>query len=169
MPITAFIALGSNLGDRRGAIERAVEALRGAERVKVVRLSPVIETAPVGGPVGQGAFLNAACELQSSLDPRQLLDLLLAVEATMGRERRVRWGPRPIDLDLLLFGDRIIHEPGLRLPHPRMHERLFVLEPLAMIAPNAVHPVLRLTIAALLRHARAEAVRLASGCRHNPA
>lgn len=148
--ITAFIALGSNLGDRQAAIRSAVDLLERDERTSVVRCSPLIETAPVGGPAGQGPFLNAACELQTSRSPRELLTLLLEVERRLGRERRERWGPRTIDLDLLLYGDTVLNEPGLTLPHPRMHERAFVLEPLASIAPAVMHPGLGATVSQLL-------------------
>jgi len=139
----AYIALGSNLGDRRAAIHAALAALDNDEQTHVTKVSPLIETAPVGGPPGQGAFLNAACEVSTNRPPRHLLDLLLTIEHHLGRERRQRWGPRLIDLDLLLYDDQIINQPGLTIPHPRMHERLFVLEPLAAIAPDLLHPVLR--------------------------
>lgn len=154
-PTVAFIALGSNLGDRRLAIDRAVALLAADDHITISAISPLFETAPVGGPPGQGPFLNAACEVRTTRSARGLLDRLLSIEAALGRERRVRWGPRLIDLDLLLFGDEVHDEPGLRIPHPRLHERLFVLEPLAAIAPRAVHPVLGRSIAALLEAARA--------------
>lgn len=146
-PVTAYVALGSNLGDRLASIHAAVDALRQAEGVEVVAVSPLIETAPVGGPPGQGPYLNAACALRTTLGPRDLLSLLLRIEAGQGRTRRQRWEARPIDLDLLLHGDLVIDEPGLHIPHPRMHERPFVLDPLSMIAPHAMHPVLRRRIA----------------------
>ncbi len=148
-PITAYIALGSNLGDRRAAIASAIDLLNRDEHTEVTKTSPLIETAPVGGPPGQGPFLNAACELHTTRPPRDLLDLLLHIEHQLGRERRQRWGPRTIDLDLLLYTDVIINEPGLHIPHPRMHERDFVLEPLATIAADVVHPVLNASIAKL--------------------
>lgn len=154
-PTVAYIALGSNLGDRRLAIEQAAALLAADDHVTVSSISPLFETAPVGGPPGQGLFFNAACEVRTTHSARGLLDRLLSIEAALGRERRVRWGPRLIDLDLLLFGDEVHDEPGLRIPHPRLHERLFVLEPLAAIAPRAGHPVLGRSIAALLESARA--------------
>lgn len=138
----AFVALGSNLGDRRAAIESALEALRRADCVEVTAISPLMETAPVGGPPFQGPYLNAACALRTTLSARDLLLLLLRIEASQGRTRVERWGPRLIDLDLLLYGESVIDEPGLCVPHPRMHERPFVLDPLSLIAPQAVHPVL---------------------------
>ena len=139
MSATAYIALGSNLGDRRQFLEQALQLLRQAP-VQIVRVSSYHETAPVGGPPGQGAYLNAAAELETDLPPRDLLHLLLDIETRLGRIRQERFGPRTIDLDLLLYGDTNSDDAELMLPHPRMHERLFVLVPLAEIAPRARHP-----------------------------
>jgi 2-amino-4-hydroxy-6-hydroxymethyldihydropteridine diphosphokinase len=126
---TAFVGLGSNLGDRAALIERA------AELIGATRLSTVRETEP-WGLVSQPRFLNAVAELETGLTPRQLLDYLLDVERRLGRERiGPRWGPRSIDLDLLLYGEDTVEEPGLVIPHPLLHERLFVLEPLAELDP----------------------------------
>jgi 2-amino-4-hydroxy-6-hydroxymethyldihydropteridine diphosphokinase len=131
---TAFVGLGANLGDREKKIRRAAELLEAS------RLSTIRETEP-WGLVDQPAFLNAVAELDTELTPHALLDRLLDVERELGRVRGgPRWGPRTIDLDLLLYGERTIHEPGFDVPHPRMHERLFVLEPLAELAPDAVVP-----------------------------
>jgi 2-amino-4-hydroxy-6-hydroxymethyldihydropteridine diphosphokinase len=155
MPHTAYIALGSNLGDRHAYLDRALALVRAVPGVAVSRVSCYRETEPVGGPAGQGRYLNAVAELQSALDAPALLQALLTIEQQIGRVRGELWGPRTIDLDLLLYGTEIIehHEPVLDLsvPHPRMHERRFVLEPLAEIAPLAVHPVLQSTAADLLR------------------
>jgi 2-amino-4-hydroxy-6-hydroxymethyldihydropteridine diphosphokinase len=153
---TAYIALGSNLGDRRETIESALRALAGTERVEVARVSTIIETAPEG-PAPQGWYLNAAAELRPTCSPRELLDVMLEIERRHGRDRarEVRFGPRTLDLDLLLYDQRIVNEPGLTLPHPRLHERVFVLEPLAEIAPRAFHPVLRMTMADIVEAARA--------------
>ena len=130
----AYVGLGSNLGDREATIRAAVAALPG-----VVAVSSLRETEPVG-PVEQPPFLNGAVALETELSPRELLDVLLAVERELGRERRERWGPRTIDLDLLLYGDRVVDEPGLSLPHPRLHERRFALEPLAELDPELAVP-----------------------------
>jgi 2-amino-4-hydroxy-6-hydroxymethyldihydropteridine diphosphokinase len=145
----AYIAVGANLGDRRAQCARAVAALGGMPGIRVTRLSAWRETAPVG-PVPQGAFVNGVVEVATTLAPRALLEACLAVERAMGRQRGQRWGPRVIDLDVLLYGDRVVNEPGLAVPHPEMTGRRFVLEPLAEIAPDAVHPTTGLTAAALL-------------------
>src|SRR5689334_11961109 len=117
---TAFIALGSNLGDRPQHLERALQALRDHPAVEVVRVSSYHETPPVGGPPGQGMYLNAAAQLRTDLAPRALLSLLLGVEQQLGRVRREHHGPRTIDLDLLLYDDAVLRETDLTLPHPRM-------------------------------------------------
>ncbi len=150
MAATAYIGLGSNLGDRRAFLDRALEALLGRPGVEVNRVSSVYETAPVGGPPGQGPYLNAVAELRTELDPDALLRVLLHIESTQGRVRGERDGPRTLDLDLLFFGDLVRDDAQLTLPHPRLHQRLFVLKPLAEIAPGLIHPILRRTIADLL-------------------
>jgi 2-amino-4-hydroxy-6-hydroxymethyldihydropteridine diphosphokinase len=150
MSVTAYIALGANLGDRRANIDAAIEQLRAADGVTVTNVSPLMENPAVGGPANSPPFLNAVAEAETTLPPRQLLDRLLQIEQTLGRARREKWGPRIIDLDLILYGEQIIAEPDLQVPHPLMHERQFVLEPLARIAPNAMHPVLKRGAADLL-------------------
>ena len=130
----AYVGLGANLGDREETIRAAV-----AELPDVVAVSSLRETDPVG-VTDQPRFLNGVAALETELAPRELLDVLLAVERRLGRERRERWGPRTIDLDLLLYGDEVIDEDGLKIPHPRLHERKFVLEPLADLAPQLVVP-----------------------------
>jgi 2-amino-4-hydroxy-6-hydroxymethyldihydropteridine diphosphokinase len=132
----AFIALGSNLGDREATIRAAVAELGGSDGVEVVAVSSLEETDPVGY-VDQPRFLNGAAELRTELAPTALLDLLLDVEARFGRDRSAgpAQGPRTLDLDLLLYDSEQIDEPGLELPHPRLHERLFVLRPLAELDP----------------------------------
>jgi 2-amino-4-hydroxy-6-hydroxymethyldihydropteridine diphosphokinase len=159
MAVTAYIGLGSNLGERAAQLDRALELLRLQPGIAVERVSSYHETEPVGGPPGQGNYLNAAAQLRTDLEAAALLQALLAVERDMGRVRTERWGPRLIDLDLLLYGTAALemHTPELDLivPHPRLHERSFVLEPLVEIAPLAVHSVLQSTAADLLRRLRA--------------
>jgi len=151
---TAFIALGSNLGDRNANLLAALQALQDRPSIVVKQTSSFYETEPVGGPPGQGLYLNAAALVETRLSPGRLLQALLEVEAQLGRQRQERFGPRTIDLDLLLFDNQVIDEENLTVPHPRMQERLFVLEPLAEIAPKAVHPILGLTVRELLRQAQ---------------
>lgn len=146
----AYIALGSNLGDRDDSLQRALSALRQTEGIELTRVSPRYETRPVGGPAGQGSYLNAVAEVRSEREPLDLLGVLLHVEQQLGRVRREKDGPRTIDLDLLLFGDLVHQDAQLTVPHPRLHERLFVLQPLAQLAPGLVHPVLKRSIADLL-------------------
>ena len=129
----AFLALGSNLGDRWAQLRRAVASLP-----DVVAVSPVYETDPVGGPAGQGAYLNLVVELDTDLSPRQLLERAQQAEADAQRVRTERWGPRTLDVDVLLVGDLTVEEPDLVVPHPRMWERAFVLVPLADLAPDLV-------------------------------
>ena len=149
---TAYIALGGNQGDRRDYFDRAIQALQEHPHIDVTQVSSYYETAPVGGPPGQPTFLNAAAELKTDLSARELLNVLSGVERDLGRIRRERHGPRTIDLDLLLYGDQVIQEAGLAVPHPAMHERWFVLKPLAEIAPQAIHPLLDARIQDLLEN-----------------
>ena len=148
--VSAYLALGSNLGDRAANIRRAIDLLRAAPGVWVVAVSGMLDNPAVGGPVGSPPFLNAAAGVETTLDPHALLDRLLAIEAAMGRVRRERWGPRVIDLDILIYGDRVVRDERLTIPHPRMHERRFVLAPLSEVAPDLVHPTQRKSIRTLL-------------------
>jgi 2-amino-4-hydroxy-6-hydroxymethyldihydropteridine diphosphokinase len=146
-PVRAIVALSSNLGDRREILESAVRALDEAPGVRVAAVSPWFETEPVGGPEGQPSYLNGALELESLLPARELLGVLLAIEAAHGRVRHgVKDAPRTLDLDLLFYGDERIREPGLVVPHPRLEERIFVLEPLARLAPNRHLPGCRRSV-----------------------
>ena len=148
MRTTAFVGIGSNLGDRETNLARAIELLSAEDGIDVVAVSEIRETEPVG-PVEQGPFLNGAVQVETSLRPGELLERLLSVESRLGRVRAERWGPRTIDLDLLLYGDETTGEPGLRVPHPRLHERRFVLEPLADLDPGLEIPE-RGSVSALL-------------------
>lgn len=150
--VVACIAIGSNLGDREGAIIAAITAVQALPRTQVIAVSRLIETEPVGPP-GQGPYLNGAMAITTALPPRELLERLLGIERVLGRTRSAeqQWGPRTIDLDLLLYGDLIVDEPGLTVPHPRMHERRFVLDPLVEIAAETRHPILGCTIQQLHR------------------
>lgn len=143
-----FLGLGSNLGDREAAIEEALRLLA-ARGFAARRRSSNWLTEPVGGPP-QGWFVNAAVGGETALSPQELLAACLDSERELGRVRGERNGPRPIDVDLLLYGERRLSVPGLELPHPRLAERRFVLAPLCEIAPRVVHPVLGLTVEELL-------------------
>ena len=131
----AFLSLGSNVGDRAGHLRRAVESLP-----DVVGVSRVYATEPVGGPPDQGEFLNVVVELDTELEPRELLEVAQRLEQEAGRIRTVRWGPRTLDVDVLLVGDLVVDEPDLLVPHPRLWERRFVVAPLAELAPDLVPP-----------------------------
>ncbi|MGA2036941.1 MAG: 2-amino-4-hydroxy-6-hydroxymethyldihydropteridine diphosphokinase [Acidimicrobiales bacterium] len=133
----AFLGLGSNMGDRRAQLRTAI-----SELPDVVAVSALYETEPLGGPPGQGPYLNAVVELDTDLSPRQLLELGKALEVAAGRVRGVRWGPRPLDVDVLLVGDQVVDSDDLVVPHPRMWERRFVLVPLSDLAPELVPPEL---------------------------
>lgn len=149
---TTLLALGANLGDRRGNLQRALDLLDRAPSTRVVARSRWFSTAPIGGPAGQGEFVNAAARVETSLAPSQLLAVLREVETALGRQRRQRWAARNVDLDLLLFDDLIHKSAELELPHPRMAFRRFVLEPAADVAADMVHPVIGWTIGQLLTH-----------------
>jgi 2-amino-4-hydroxy-6-hydroxymethyldihydropteridine diphosphokinase len=136
-----YVGLGSNLGDREGTLRRAVDQLAAEPGIDVLRVSRYLETDPVGY-LDQPRFVNAVAELETDLPPRTVLDRLLEVERRLGRRREpgARYGPRTIDLDLLLYGETVLDGPGLTVPHPRLHERRFVLEPLAELDPGLLVP-----------------------------
>ena len=148
--VDAYIGIGSNLGDRQQLIQDAIARLNQLPQTVVNKTSQIREYAPVGGPP-QGNYLNAVAVLSTELAPEELLKQLQSIEKQLGRTRpdAVRWGPRTIDLDLLLYSDRVIQETDLQVPHPRIHERRFVMEPLNEIAPDVIHPVLKRSIQTL--------------------
>jgi len=139
--VQVFVGLGSNLGDRLEYLRAAVARLDADPAIRVTACSPVYESAPLGPVRAQPAFLNAVCALATALAPRTLLDRLLAVEAALGRVRGVPQGPRTVDLDLLLYGEAVVDEPGLCVPHPQLGKRAFVLAPLLDLAPTLAHPL----------------------------
>jgi 2-amino-4-hydroxy-6-hydroxymethyldihydropteridine diphosphokinase len=147
MPI-AYLSTGSNMGNRAEMLEKA-NVLLEKKAGRLLALSKVVET-PAWGKTDQPDFLNQVVKLETSLSPQELLNLNLGIEKQLGRNRVEKWGPRSIDIDILFYDNEIIDEPGLQIPHPWMHERLFVLEPMCEIAPDFVHPVLNKTIAVLL-------------------
>ena len=149
MPTTVAIALGSNLGDRRAHLDYSTSRL--GSILGNIRVSSYVETDPVDVPGRQPRFLNAVAVGEATLSARELLDALLAIEGERGRERPARGAARTLDLDLVLFGDQILNEPGLVVPHPRFRARRFVLEPLAQIAPDMRDPVTGKTVQELLK------------------
>jgi 2-amino-4-hydroxy-6-hydroxymethyldihydropteridine diphosphokinase len=155
--VRAYVGLGSNLGDRAAYLLLGLSALSRLPKTHLLRLSPVYETEPVGPP--QPPYLNMVAELETELSPTGLLAEMLRIEKALGRERRERWGPRTLDLDLLLYGDLVLEEAGLSVPHPRLHERAFVLVPLLDLLPEGRHPLLGQSFAELLASLDASSVR----------
>jgi len=148
MPI-AYVGLGSNIGDKAGNILRALNILSQFDGIKVTKVSSFYETEPIGYE-DQDWFINAVAQVETILTPEELLIAFKKVEQIMGRKNTIRWGPREIDLDLLMYDQLCFESPGLVIPHPRLHERAFVLVPLAKIAPDLFHPIQKKTIAVLL-------------------
>lgn len=147
------VAVGANLGDRDATFAAVIQAIEAEPEILLIAASPVFETEPVG-PEGQAAYLNAALKLRTWLSPQALLFCLQRIEVELGRDRRAeseRWGPRHIDLDILFFGDRCIEAPELVVPHPRAHERAFVMLPLAELDPDFVHPQLGVSVIEIAR------------------
>jgi len=150
-----YIGIGSNLGDKRKNIRRAIEALGSDPRNRLVRCSPLYCTEPVG-KTDQDWFVNGVVSLETLMGPGELLGFLLSVEKKMGRRREEKWGPRTIDLDILFYGDQILEDADLSIPHPRLQERRFVLVPLRDVAPDLVHPVLGKPVSRILAELDAE-------------
>ncbi len=146
----AFIGLGSNLGDREHHLRQALEQIAALPESTIVRASSLYDTEPVGSP-GQPHYLNGVVQIETHMPPRQLLWNLLLIERRLGRVRTQRWGPRTLDLDLLLYGDQVLDEPELTLPHPRLTQRSFVLVPLVELDPLALHPVTGQTFLSILQ------------------
>lgn len=146
----AYIGLGSNMGDKIANLNKAIGELGKVPGNKVLAVSSFYKTEPVGR-AEQDWFVNAAAEIETSLTPRELLNKLLYIEKNLGRVRDVKWGPRVIDLDILLYDDLVMDEEGLSIPHPYLHERGFVLVPLAEIAPKVIHPKFKKSISELMR------------------
>ena len=148
----AYVALGSNLGDRGGNINKALAYLEAVNGIELTALSSIIETSPVGGPQGQGMYFNAVTEVRTNMSPWELLDVLLETENRLGRIRKEKNGPRTIDLDILLYNGEVIDqgEDRLIIPHPRMCKRHFILELMVEIAPEVVHPVHNISMIELL-------------------
>lgn len=147
--VRVYLGVGSNLGDRKSYLQRASELVRKIPATSFLRSSSVRETAPIGGPA-QGKFLNAVWEIETKFSARELKDRLLEIEAQLGRRRSEPNAPREIDLDILFYGDQVIDEKHLQIPHPRLHERAFVLEPLSELVPEFLHPQFKKTIRELL-------------------
>lgn len=145
----AYLSLGANMGDRKDSLDEAHRRLNDSPGISVIKVSAYYETDPVGGPP-QEKFLNAAMEIETTLSPEALLKRCLEVEAAMGRRRGVHWGPRVIDIDILIYDGQVIDSPTLKVPHPMMHLRRFVLEPLVELAPGLLHPPSGRTVSQLL-------------------
>lgn len=146
----AYLGLGSNVGDKRRNLDEARRQLEGSPGISVLKVSSYRKTEPVGGPP-QDNFLNAAMEIETTLAPEELLKRCLEIEAAMGRRRQVHWGPRIMDIDILIYDKLVLDSPTLKIPHPLMHLRRFVLEPLSEFAPDMLHPAKNKTMLQLLR------------------
>ncbi|KAF0133604.1 MAG: 2-amino-4-hydroxy-6-hydroxymethyldihydropteridine pyrophosphokinase [Candidatus Saganbacteria bacterium] len=152
-----YLGLGSNVGDREEYIEQAVFLLGKIKEIEVIKRSSNQES-EAEGVKDQPSFINAALQIKTELSPHKLLEEIHTIESALGREREIEWGPRTIDIDILLYGNKVISEDDIQIPHPSMHERLFVLKPLKEIAPNLMHPVLEKNIEDLYEERKNEAV-----------
>jgi 2-amino-4-hydroxy-6-hydroxymethyldihydropteridine diphosphokinase len=152
----AYLGLGSNVGDREEYIEQAIFLLEKNPNIEVLKRSSGLETEAEGGKGNQPPFINGALAIRTKLSPHDLLELGNEIEVALGREREIEWGPRTIDIDILLYDDEIVSDDKLQIPHPLMHERLFVLKPLREIAPQLMHPVLEKSIDTLYEEKKAE-------------
>jgi len=148
---TAYLGLGSNLGNRMAFLRGGRDSLSSNSGIEIVTSSGVYETEAVGGPPGNPLFLNAVLQISTTLSPQELLAACLSVENDFGRSRPVRWAPRTLDIDLLFYEDDVVCEDNLTIPHPRLHERAFVLSPLLEIAPDFMHPLLEQTVSELAK------------------
>ena len=145
-----FIALGSNIEPRGRYIQQALALIDKHKQISVEKISSIYETQPIGGPENQLPYLNAVAKIKTSLTPHELLKYLQQIEQNLGRKRNIFWGPRTIDIDILLIDSEIISTDELIVPHPLMHERKFVMQPLAQIAPDAIHPILMMSAKTIL-------------------
>ena len=145
----AYLSIGSNIGDREVYLNQAIDSLYDDDNCRVTAISNFIETEPYG-PVEQDKFLNGCVEIETLYSPQELLKRVNEIEAEAGRIREIHWGPRTLDIDIVLYNDEIIQKPDLMIPHIEMHKRLFVLEPLNQIAPYAIHPIYKRTVSQLL-------------------
>lgn len=162
----SFLSIGSNIGDKQTYLNQAVDSIYDDDNCRVNMVSKFIETEPYG-PIEQDNFLNGCIEIETLYSPKELLEAVNNIEAEAGRTRELHWGPRTLDIDIALYGDEIIDEPNLKIPHVEMHKRLFVLEPLNQIAPYAIHPIYRKTVCQMLEELKVES-KSESGSRQCP-